>query len=598
MFTMLNTRIPLQDMRFLLFDVFNYPSHYQNIEGSEEVTRDVIDSMLTEMAKFSETELVPYYASSDREGCTYNDGKVTTPKSFKKAYDTFIEGGWTSVSGDVNYGGQGLASSLSVLINEFNIVGNVSWSMYAGLTNSAIHAMEAYASPELKQAYLPKLLSGQWTGTMCLTEAHCGSDLGLLRTTAKCNGDGTFAISGTKIFISSGEHDLTDNIIHMVLAKLPDAPPGTKGISLFVVPKFLLNEEGEAGERNSLRCESIEEKMGIHGSSTCVMRFDNAVGYLVGEEHKGMRAMFVMMNDARICVGMQGTGIAEIGYQASLDYAKNRLQMRSIDGTKEKDKEADSLVTHLEVRRMLLLQKSLLEAGRALAYYTMQLNDKSERSTNEAEKEQARKFLGLMTPVCKAFLSETGYESVNNAVQIFGGHGFIQETGVEQLIRDSRIAIIYEGTTQIQALDLLGRKVAANGAADLELFIEHIRGELSQIKEASLKQYVDLLVDALDQWKSLTHHLLGEIGKDLRVLSSASVDYLMYAGYVLSGWFWLQSMQKASSDVVCGADANFLKQKVQTGAFYFLKVFPRKDMHHATIMTGHAVLAEADLSQF
>src|SRR5690554_4845986 len=452
-------KAPLREMRFVLNELLDSEQHYASLEGAEDATPDMVDAIIQEGAKFCEQVLSPLNQVGDQEGCTWSEDGVKTPTGFKEAYQQYVEGGWPSMAADPTYGGQGLPHSLSLVMSEMVGTANWSWGMYPGLSHGATNTIEAHGSEEQKQTYLTKLISGEWTGTMCLTEPHCGSDLGTLRTKAEPNADGSYSITGTKIFISAGEHDMADNIVHIVLARLPGAPEGTKGISLFIVPKFLPNADGSVGERNAVTCGSIEHKMGIHGNSTCVMNFDGAKGWLIGPENKGLNCMFTFMNTARIGTALQGVASAEASFQGALAYAKDRLAMRSLTGPKAPEKPADPIIVHPDVRRMLLTQKAFAEGGRALAYLTAQQADIVKVSESEEERKAADELLGFLTPIAKAFLTEAGYEATNLGVQVFGGHGFISEWGMEQNVRDARIGMIYEGTTGIQALDLLGRKV-------------------------------------------------------------------------------------------------------------------------------------------
>ena len=449
-------KAPLRDMRFLMDEVFDYPATYAAI-GAVDATPDLVGAILEEGAKFCEQVLAPLNRSGDEEGAVWKDGVVTTPKGFKEAFAQYVEGGWNGLSADPAYGGQGLPTSLAMAISEMVASANTSWGMYPGLTHGAMSAIHAHGSEEQKQTYLTKLTEGRWTGTMCLTEPHCGTDLGIIKTRAVPQADGSYAITGTKIFISAGEHDMSENIVHLVLAKLPDAPAGTKGISLFIVPKFNGGADGEAAERNGVSCGSIEHKMGIKASATCVMNFDSAKGFLIGELNKGLNCMFTMMNHARLGTGMQGLCNGEASYQGALRYANDRLQMRSLTGPKAPEKPADPIIVHPDVRRMLLTMKSLNEGSRALGYFTAQLLDIAHRSPDEAQREEAEGLLAFLTPICKAFMTEAGLEATSLGMQVFGGHGYIREWGMEQLMRDARIAPIYEGTNCIQALDLLGR---------------------------------------------------------------------------------------------------------------------------------------------
>ncbi|MEN9431037.1 MAG: hypothetical protein RJA86_1896, partial [Pseudomonadota bacterium] len=458
-------KAPLRDMQFVLHDMLNIENHYASIPAFADTNRELVDSVLEAGAQFCENELSPINRSGDEEGCQYNDGEVSTPKGFKEAYKKYVELGFGSLSAPVEHGGQGLPPSLGVVMSEMMGTANWSWGMYPGLSHGAINTVEAHGSAEQKEVYLTKLISGEWTGTMCLTESHAGSDLGLIRTKAEPQADGSYKISGTKIFISAGEHDMADNIVHIVLARLPDAPKGTKGISLFIVPKFM-----PTGERNGVKCGSIEHKMGIKASATCVMNFDSATGFLIGPPNKGLNCMFTFMNTARIGTAVQGVAAAEGSFQGALEYARDRTAMRSLTGPKNPDKEADVIIVHPAVRQLLLTQKAFAEGGRAMVYLLSSYNDIVATTQDAEAKKAADDMMSLLTPIAKAFLTEVGYEAANHGVQVFGGHGFIREWGMEQIVRDTRIALLYEGTTQIQALDLLGRKVLQTQGAMLRNF--------------------------------------------------------------------------------------------------------------------------------
>lgn len=591
-------KAPLRDIRFVMDEMLDFPAHYAQLPNGEEASTELVNAILQEGAKFSEEVLTPLNQSGDSEGCQYNDGEVIPPKGFKEAYQQFVEGGWPSMTQDPNYGGQGLPQSLGMVLNEMICSSNLSWGMYPGLSHGAMDAILHHGTEEQKQTYLTKMIDGSWTGTMCLTEPHCGTDLGLIRTKAEPNADGSFAVSGTKIFISAGEHDMSDNIVHLVLAKLPDAPEGSKGISLFIVPKFTPDTNGEAGERNGVKCGSIEHKMGIHGNSTCVMNFDDAQGYLIGEPNKGLSYMFVMMNAARIGVGIQGLGLTEVSYQNALAYAKDRLQMRSLNGPKAPEKAADPIIVHPDVRRMLLTQKAFSEGGRALIYYTAQLIDQVSAG-GEAGKE-ADELLGLLTPIVKAFLTEAGFEATNEGVQIFGGHGFIHEWGMEQFVRDSRITLLYEGTTGIQALDLLGRKILMNQGETLRKFTKQIH-KFCQAEEgnADMEKFTTPLLAANKEWGEITMQVGMKAMQNRDEVGAASVDYLMYSGYVTLGYFWAMAAKKAQDALANGTtEEAFYKGKLATAQFYFSKLLPRTRTLAATIAEGGDSLMAMEDDQF
>jgi alkylation response protein AidB-like acyl-CoA dehydrogenase len=596
---MADFRTPLRDMRFLLYDVFDFETHFARLSDRERVTRDLLDPILDEAARFAEVELYPVNRTGDEQGCRFADGVVTTPKGFKEAYRTYVANGWTGMTGDPAYGGQALPHSLSLIVEEPMTIANMAWTMYPDLSHSAMNALERHGTPAQKKRFLTLLLSGACTGTMCLTEPHAGSDVGILRTQAVPNADGTYAITGTKIFISAGEHDFVDNILHLVLARVPNAPAGTKGISLFIVPKFIPRDDGTPGARNGVQCTGIEEKMGIHGNATCVLNFDRATGFLVGAENEGMRCMFTMMNAARLGVGMQGVGLSEAAYQASLAYARERLQMRAMTGPQNPSGPADPIIVHPDVRRMLLTQKALIEGGRALAYYTAQQADLSEFGPAE-QRDAAETLLSFLTPIVKAFLTETGFESVNHAVQIFGGHGFIRETGIEQYVRDSRITLIYEGTTQIQAIDLLGRKVMMTQGKGLLLFVEEMQRVAKQCA-VPLPDIGAALERIAGEWATLSMATGGRAASNLDELGAASVDYLMYSGYACLAYCWARmacvATQQLNKGAKIGADP-YLTGKIATARFYMTRMLPRAEMHKRAIEAGAGVLMQIDAAAF
>jgi len=587
-------KAPLRDIKFVMSELLNSESHYANLEGAEDATPDMIDAIIQEGAKFAEQVLSPLNQSGDREGCTWSESGVKTPAGFKQAYSKFVEGGWPSLAADPNHGGQGLPSSLGIVMSEMNGTANWSWGMYPGLSHGAINTLEEHGTEEQKQTYLTKMISGEWTGTMCLTEAHCGSDLGTLRTRAEPNMDGSYSITGTKIFISAGEHDLTDNIVHIVLARLPGAPEGTKGISLFVVPKCLPSQDGSAGERNALSCGSIEHKMGIHANATCVMNFDGAKGWLVGAENKGLNAMFTFMNVARIGTAIQGLGAAELGLQGSVAYAKDRLAMRALSGTKNPDSYADPIIVHPDVRRMLLTQKAIAEGARALIYMTAQKADIVQRSKTEEERKAADELLGFLTPIAKAFLTEIGYESASLGMQVFGGHGYVTEWGMEQNVRDARIGMIYEGTTGIQALDLLGRKVLMTQGESLKGFTKLVHTFCKENADnEQMKPFVEPLTAINKEWGELTMKLGMSAMKNREEIGAASVDYLMYSGYAVFAYLWAQMAKVAQDKLAEGSTEElFYNAKLQTARFYFTRMLPRTRAHAVTMLAGADTLLD------
>ncbi|MBZ9537771.1 acyl-CoA dehydrogenase C-terminal domain-containing protein [Modicisalibacter tunisiensis] len=591
---------PLRDLRFVMNEVLDYPGHYARLPGGEEATPDIVAAILEEGGRFAREVLLPLNQSGDQEGCRLEGGEVKTPRGFKDAYARYVEGGWPGLSAAVEHGGQGLPVSLGLALSEMICSSNLAWGMYPGLSHGAADALRHHGTESQKTTYLSKLVEGVWTGTMCLTEPHCGTDLGLIKTRAVPEGDDAYRITGTKIFISAGEHDLAENIVHLVLAKLPDAPEGSRGISLFVVPKFLPDADGNPGERNGVTCGSLEHKMGIHGNATCVMNFDDAKGYLVGPPHKGLACMFTMMNEARIGVGIQGLGLMEASYQNSLAYARDRLQMRALSGAKATDKPADPIIVHPDVRRMLLTQKSLAEGGRMLVMYTGQLVDLAGHATDAAERERAETLLGLLTPIVKAFLTELGFEATNEGLQVFGGHGFIQEWGMEQFVRDARITRLYEGTTGIQALDLLGRKVLMSQGETLKVFTKEIHKFCqANADNEVLKPFVEPLATLNAEWGELTLAVGMKAMNDREEVGAASVDYLLYSGYVTLAYLWARAVATAERALAEGTeDAAFYRAKRATADFYYQRLLPRTRAHAAMIRAGGESLMALDAEDF
>ena len=581
-------KAPLRDLQFNLFELFDYEEHYQSLSGYEDVSAELVTTILNEFDKFCSNILSPLNAVGDKEGCTWSDGEVATPSGFKEAYRQYVEAGWPALANEPAYGGQGLPESLSIVLGEMRGTANWSWGMYPGLSHGAVNTIELHGTDSQKQRFLTPLVEGTWTGTMCLTEAHCGTDLGLLRTKAEAAADGSYQITGTKIFISSGEHDLTENIVHIVLARLPDAPIGVKGISLFIIPKFNVNDDGSMGERNTVRCGSIEHKMGIHGNATCVMNFDGARGYLLGEPNQGLQAMFTFMNTARIGTALQGIAHMELGYQKSLAYAKDRLQMRSVTGPKNPDGPADPIIVHPDVRRMLLTQKALSEGGRMMVAYTGKLVDVIECTTDEMEKKSAEDMLSFMTPIAKAFLTETGFESANLALQCFGGHGYIKEWGVEQNVRDARIGMLYEGTTGIQALDFIGRKVLGSGGVLLQNFTREIHHFCKANAEvAELQEFIEPLQALNKKWGELTLHIGTKAMENADEAGAASVDYLMFSGYSCLAYFWAKAAFKAQAALAAeSSEGEFYEAKLKTARFYYQRILPRTSTCEAAILSG------------
>ncbi|WP_433898612.1 acyl-CoA dehydrogenase C-terminal domain-containing protein [Pseudomonas sp. PSE1(2024)] len=592
-------KAPLRDMRFLIDHVFDFHTQYAAL-GAHDASPDMINAILDEGAKFCENVLAPLNRSGDEEGCHFDNGVVTTPTGFKQAFAQYVEGGWHGLAADPAYGGQGLPSSLGLVISEMVASSNTSWGMYPGLTHGAMSAIHAHGTEEQKNTYLRKLTAGQWTGTMCLTEAHCGTDLGIIKTRAVPQADGSYAVTGSKIFISAGEHDMSDNIIHLVLAKLPDAPAGTKGISLFIVPKFLPNASGEAGERNGVSCGSIEHKMGIKASATCVLNFDDAKGFLIGEPNKGLNCMFTMMNHARLGTGMQGLCLGEASFQGAIKYANDRLQMRALTGAKAPDKPADPIIVHPDVRRMLLTMKAFNEGNRALTYFTAQMLDVAHLSPDAEARQEAEDLLAFLTPICKAFMTDTGLEVTNHGMQVFGGHGFIREWGMEQLVRDCRIAPIYEGTNGIQALDLLGRKVLGSQGKLLRNFTKIVHKFCAaNAGHPQLGEFVAQLDGLNQQWGELTMKVGMAAMKNPDEVGAASVDYLMYSGYIVLGYLWLRMALVAQAQLESGeGDGDFCQGKLATCEFYFKRLLPRTAAHRSAIEAGSDCLMKLPAQLF
>ncbi len=598
---MADFKVPLRDMRFSLQEVFNYADRCSELGGYEEVGDQLLNAILEEAAKFVEQELAPINQSGDQQGCQWNDTVVTTPDGFKEAYATYVEAGWGSLSADPEFGGQGLPPSMATFMSEMAGTANWAWAMYPGLSHGAHATITAHGNDEQKAQYLNKLTSGEWTGTMCLTESHCGTDLGLLRTRAEPNDDGSYAIHGTKIFISAGEHDMADNIVHIVLARLPDAPQGTRGISLFIVPKMVPDANGEAGERNGVSCGSIEHKMGIHGNATALLNFDGAKGWLIGPPNRGLNCMFTFMNAARLGTALQGLAHAEFGFQKSLDYARERLQMRSLSGQKTPGKAADPIIVHPDVRRMLLTQKAFSEGGRLFVHSLAMGVDVMESDASMEEKGKADARLALLTPIAKAFLTETGFESANLGLQIFGGHGFIQEWGMEQNVRDSRISTLYEGTTGIQALDLLGRKVVGSQGGLLRPFLAEI-AEFCEQHESNrqMANAIAKLRTHCAEWEQITTDITMRAMSNADEVGAASVDYLMYSGYVVLAYYWAQAQATALAALSkddC-SEPDFYQAKLSTANFYFEKLLPRTRSLVATMETGADSLMALDADHF
>ncbi len=591
---------PLRDMRFLINDVLDYPAHYQSLDNGADATPETVDAILGAAAVYCQQVLAPLNLSGDAEGCHYSDGAVTTPAGFKEAYQQYVDGGWQGLSYPEQYGGQGLPTSLGIFRSELVGAANWSFGMYPGLSLGGINTLIQFGSEALKAQLLPSLVSAQWSSTMCLTEPQCGTDLGQLECKAEPQADGSYRLSGSKIFISAGEHDLTSNIIHIVLARLPDAPAGTRGISLFVVPKFLVGDDGALGERNAVRCDSIEHKMGIRGSATAVLNFAGAHGYLLGEVNQGLHAMFTFMNTARLGTALQGICHAESSFQGALDYARERRSMRALSGTKQPEFSADALIWHPDVRRMLLTQRAIAEGGRAMIYSAGKLADVMFNATVAGDDKTQQAYdekLGFFTPILKGFLTELGVEAANLGMQVFGGHGYIHEHGMEQIARDARIATLYEGTTGIQALDLLGRKVllATKGGCVREFTATMIKlAWRHAFKGGPLGAMARQLIKRAAGWNWLTTRIMLRASRDPETVGAASVDYLMYSGYVMMGYFWALQAERAAALIASGEGAEsveFYRAKIDTAEFYFERLLPRADTHYsAALASTHSVM--------
>jgi alkylation response protein AidB-like acyl-CoA dehydrogenase len=600
-------KAPLRDMRFQMNEVFDYPAHYATLANGADATPDIVDAILEGAAELSEDILAPLNLPGDGEGCHFKDGAVATPAGFKEAYARFVAGGWQGLSFPVEYGGQGLPVSVSVFKSEMMGTANWSFNMYPGLSIGCINTILRYGTEAQKARYLPPLVSGQWTGTMCLTEAQCGTDLAQVKTRAEPQADGSYAITGTKVFISSGEHDLAENIIHIVLARLPGAPAGTRGISLFIVPKVNVNVDGSLGERNTVTCGSIEHKMGIRASATAVLNFDAAVGAMIGEPNKGLEAMFTFMNTARIGTAIQGVAHAEASFQCALPYARERRSMRALSGTKEPGQAADALIWHPDVRRMLLTQRAIAEGGRAMIYSAAQLADKMFNAVTAGETARSEELdsqLGFYTPILKGFLTEMGLEAANLGMQVFGGHGYIHENGMEHIARDARIATLYEGTTGIQALDLLGRKVllGTKGRCVRDFTATMWRFSRQHLFAAgSVGRMARTLARRAIQWNVLTTRLMLRARKDRELVGSAGVDYLMYSGYVMMAYFWALQAAKAAELSANGQgkeSRDFYRAKIQTATFYFERLLPRADSHRTGALAPTSSVMQIDKEHF
>ena len=594
-------KAPQRDMQFVLHEMLEVEENYQKFpKYADQFNRDLINQYLEAAADFCENEIAPINQSGDHEGCHLDQGVVKTPKGFKEAYQKYVELGFTSLTADPVYGGQGMPTLLRIAISEMLCASNWSWAMYQGLSHGAMRTLEHHGTEQQKQTFLTKLIAGIWTGTMCLTESHAGSDLGLIRTKAEPQADGSYAITGEKIFISAGEHDLAENIVHIVLARLPNAPSGTKGISLFIVPKFNVDDSGNIQDRNQVVCSAIEHKMGIHGNATCVMNFDAAKGYLIGPENRGLNCMFTFMNTARIGTAVQGLAASEIAFQGALSYAKERLAMRALTGAKQPTQNADPIIVHPAVRSMLMTQKAFAEGGRALAYFLAQHADIIESSSDEAQKKLSDALLAFLTPIAKAFLTESGNESAKHGVQIFGGHGFIVEHGMEQIVRDARISTLYEGTTEIQSLDLLARKVLKSEGKLLKNMTDLIDQFVEENQSnSSLKTYLDQLSKLKNEWLEITKHIAVKAQHNPEEIGAASVDYLYYSSYIVFAYLWARMAKVAQQKLDQGTtEQKFYAAKLKTAQFFYDKLLNRTQQHAASIKTGAESVMALDAEDF
>ena len=588
---------PLRDMQFVMHEVFKVTDEFKAMPPHAEVDVDTINAVIEEAGKFASEVIFPLNISGDTEGCTLDKvtHEVKTPTGFKEAYDKFVEGGWAALSCDAAYGGQGLPFVLNQCLYEMMNSANQAWTMYPGLSHGAYEALHAHGTDEQKALYLPKLTNGEWTGTMCLTEPHCGTDLGMLRTKAEPLADGTYKITGNKIFISAGEHAMAANIVHLVLARLPDAPKGSKGISLFVVPKFNVKADGSLGDRNPIYCSGLEHKMGIHGNATAQIAIDGAIGTLVGKPHKGLAAMFVMMNAARLGVGNQSLGLTEVAYQNALAYAKDRIQMRSLSGTKAKDKDADPIIVHPDVRKMLLTAKAYAEGGRALLTFCALLLDKELNHPEDKVRKDSAEMLALLTPIAKAFLTDNGFEATNHCQQVFGGHGYIKEWGMEQFVRDARINMIYEGTNTVQSLDLLGRKVLGNQGATLKKFGKLVAALVEEegVNE-KMAEFINPLAGLGEQITKFTMEVGFKGLQNPDEVGAAAVPYLRVVGHLVFGYFFARMAQVALRAQAAGSTDPFYTAKLQTARFYFARLFPETATLMRQARAGSRVLMDTD----
>ncbi len=590
---------PLRDMRFVLHELHGSET-LKDMKGLEEITPDLIDAVLDEAGKLVTEVLAPLNPVGDSEGCTYENGVVRTPTGFKDAYKTYVDGGWNGIACDPEWGGQGLPASVTKFVEEMMCSANLSFGLYPGLTHGAYQAINSHAPQELKERFLPKMVEGIWSGTMCLTEPHCGTDLGLLRTKAEPQSDGSYKITGSKIFISAGEHDLTENIIHLVLARMPDAPKGVKGISLFLVPKFMPKADGTPGPRNGVLCTGIEHKMGLNGSATCQLSLEEATGWLVGEPHKGMRAMFTMMNSERLSVGTQGLGVGEAAYQSAVSYAKERLQGRALTGAKYPDKPADPILVHPDVRRSLMTMRAYNEGCRALSGWVARNLDLMERSNDPDERQNAEDFTALMTPIVKALFTDLGFTNASLGVQVYGGHGYIRDHGVEQYVRDARIAMIYEGTNGVQALDLVGRKLPAHMGRYLRSFFHPVLAYIdAKLDDENLGPLVGPLGKAFGALQLATGHIAEKGMKDPDEAGAAATDYLRLFGLVALGYMWVRMAEIAyAKRAEANGEAAFYEAKIVTARFFIDRLLPEVAGLWGAIKSGKSAMMALDDAAF
>ncbi len=588
---------PLRDMQFVLHEVLGVTDEFKQMPKHADIDADTINAVLEEGGKFAAEVVFPLNVSGDTEGCSIDQTThaVTTPKGFKEAYAKYIAAGWAALACEPEFGGQGLPLVVNQCFYEMLNSANQAWTMYPGLTHGAYASLITHGTDEQKQTYLHKMTSGEWTGTMCLTEAHCGTDLGLMRTKAEPQADGSYKLTGNKIFISAGEQDMTANIIHLVLARLPDAPAGIKGVSLFIVPKFLVNKDGSLGARNGIYCGGLEHKMGIHGNSTAQIVLDGAIGTMVGQPNKGMNGMFVMMNAARLGVGNQSLGLTEVAYQNALVYAKDRIQMRSLTGTKAKDKPADPIIVHPDVRKMLLTAKAYAEGGRALMCFSSMLLEKEHNHPDEKVRKDSGELLAMLTPIVKAFLTDNGWTATSACLQVFGGHGFIKEWGMEQFVRDARINMIYEGTNTVQSLDLLGRKILGNNGATLRKFGKLVAKLVEEegVNE-KMAEFITPIAVLGEQMTKFTTEIGFKGFQNPDEVGAAAVDYLRVAGHLVFGYFWARMAQVALRQIAAGNTDTFYLAKLQTARFYFAKLFPETATLMRTARAGSKVLMDTD----